>query len=112
MKKTKHLILVVASVLFLLSFVQSATAQEWKVLSRESDPGIGSLTSFLQSTLGMEEEAANLRKSGPITEPSQRLTDRDLMRLNNDRNREYAREGSWAPLETKPGQENFHLFTF
>ncbi len=112
MKKTKQVLAIAPVILILFSFVQSAGAQEWKILSGESGPGIGSVKTFIQSTLGAQEEPSDLKSTELPRKTPHYLTDREVVRLNNDRNREYAREGSWAPLETKPGEENFHLLTF
>jgi len=112
MKITKQWLTIISVLLFLISFAQSAAAQEWKILSDESRPSIGSVKSFIQSTLGAQEQPSDLKRSETTRDSFQYLTDRELVRLNNDRTREYAREGSWAPLETKPGEENFHLLTF
>ena len=112
MSTTKPWLTILAVSMFTVSFAQSAAAQEWKILSDDNRPGLGSVKSFIQSTLGPHEKPSDLRRSEPTKDSFQYLTDREILRLNNDRTREYAREGSWAPLETKPGEENFHLLTF
>ena len=112
MMKTRRLFLATPVLLFMLILVQPVAAQEWKSLSDENGLGSPSIQSLFKLPDWVKREASGLNQPKVTKEPPPHYTGRDILRLDNDRRHEYAREGSWAPLETKPGEENFQLFTF
>ena len=112
MKVAKLALIAIPVFLFLVSGVQPVAAQEWKSLSNDNSFGPPSVQSLLKLPSWMKREMSGENKVELTRVPPQHFTGKDMLRLNNEQRREYAREGSWAPLETKPGEESFHLFTF
>ena len=112
MKAAKTSLIAIPVFLFFFSAVQPAVAQEWKTLTNKNSYGPPSVQSLLKLPSWVKREMSGENKMELTKVPPQHFTGKDILRLNNDQRREYAREGSWAPLETKPGEESFHLFTF
>ncbi|GJL66588.1 MAG: hypothetical protein NPIRA05_15590 [Nitrospirales bacterium] len=112
MKTTKQLSMAIPIILFLLSTVQAAVGAERKSLSDDYPFDSPSVQSLLKLPSWVKRELLGQHKTEATKKPSRHFTGGDILRLNRDRIREYSRHGSWAPLETKPGEESFHLFTF
>ena len=96
---------------FALATAQTVGAQEWLILSKD-----GAL---------IAQSSDESLKKGPVTEkdrltlnsmeanaPEGIMSGQDHLRLDDFQYREYNRQGSWAPLDTKTGEENFRLFSF
>ncbi len=111
MKTTKHMFMAIPVILFLLSMVQPVVGEERNSLSDDNPFDSPSVQSLLKLPSWIKGELSGQHKT-ESTKKTSRHTGRDLLRLNSEQIREYARPGSWAPLQTKPGEENFHLFTF
>ena len=112
MKVAKQAFLTIPVFLFVIGMVQPVAAQEWKNLSSNNSYGPASVQSLLNLPSWVKREVSGQNKVELPKVPPQHFAGKDMLRLNNEQSREYAREGSWAPLETKPGEESFHLFTF
>ena len=112
MKTTKQKFMVIPVILILLSTVQPVIGEERKNLSDDHPSDSPSDQSFRQVPPWIKRELAGLHKMESTPNPPRYVMGRDVLRLNSDPSREYARQGSWAPLVAKPGEESFHLFTF
>lgn len=112
MSKITTLLILIGFLVLFFGLAHSVAAQEWNILSKENGPGFESVRSFLEMPFVSREYRSASKKSEQRKLQYHPPTGQDLIRSENDRNREYAREGSWAPLETRPGEESFHLFTF
>lgn len=111
MKTIKHMFMAIPVILFLLSTAQPVIGEERKSFSNDNPFDSPSVQSLLKLPSWIKRELSGQHKTESTKKPS-RHTGGDLLRLHSEKIREYARQGSWAPLETKQGEENFHLFTF
>ncbi|WP_447968896.1 hypothetical protein [Nitrospira sp. M1] len=112
MKTTKHIFMAIPAILFLLSMAQPAVGEERKSLSDDNPFDSPSVQSLLKLPSWVKRELSGQHKTESTKKSSRHFTGGGILKLNSDRIREYSRHGSWAPLESKPGEESFHLFTF
>jgi len=115
MKTTKQMFMAIPVILFLLSTAQPVIGEERKSQSLSDDNPFDSpsVQSLLKLPSWVKRELSGEHKTKSTKKPSRHfITGRDILKLNSDQIREYTRQGSWSPLKTKPGEENFHLFTF
>ncbi len=112
MKKTTSLFTAILIAGIILMSLQTASAQEWRVLIDKNVFTTDQLTQTLQKSSVEENNwlatQTPLLKNTPITG-----TNMNSYQLKTPKiEAEFSQVGSWAPLQSAPGKENFTLFSF
>jgi len=112
MKKTTSTFTIALIAGIILMSLQTASAQEWRVLIDKNIFTKDQVTRTLETSSAEQNNwlatQTPLLKNTPITGSSMNGYSLKTPRLES----EYSQVGSWAPLQSAPGKENFTLFSF